>query len=65
MTNSPVITTEEFIALTPYAKGYAVYMCGARANQPNVPDEYTPSSKNVEAFSRGVRAAILEITESE
>ena len=64
MTDSPVITTEEFLAFTPYAKGYAVYMCDDHSDQPNIPEVYTPLLKDDKDFYRGVCAAMLEIIES-
>ena len=64
MTKNSIITAAEFAAFTPYAKGYAVYMCGDRSDQPNVPHEYTPSPETAADFNRGTRTAILEITES-
>ncbi len=36
------MTQAEFEALTPYQRGYAVYMLGCLETEPNVPDEKNP-----------------------
>lgn len=41
-----MITKEGFQILTPKQRGYVVYMCGARDDEPNVPDEENPYPKN-------------------
>lgn len=40
--DSEQFTAAEFQRLTPYWRGYVVYMYGARPDQPNVPDEKNP-----------------------
>ena len=66
--SNKVLTKEEFEALDPYNRGYAVYMMGARADQPNVPDEknpYPPGSQQQLAWIRGMTAAVLDAQDSE
>ena len=36
------MTSDEFENLTPAQRGYVVYTCGARADEPHVPDEQNP-----------------------
>lgn len=36
------MTAEQFFNLTPLQRGYAVYMCGEREDQPNIPNERKP-----------------------
>lgn len=58
-----IITREGFLAMTPYNRGYAVYMMGAREDQPNVPDEANPyedGSENHAAWNRGERQAVID-----
>lgn len=56
-----VFTKEEFEAYTPKQKGYAVYMCGMRDDQPNIPNEheYKPDPKDQAEFDEGIWAGIL------
>ena len=58
-----VLSRHEFLALSPYDRGYAVYMMGAREDQPNVPDESNPypnGSRRADAWRRGQQAACLD-----
>jgi hypothetical protein len=53
-----VISKEEFEAYTPCLRGYAVYMFGAREDQPNIPDErnpYPPGSDDAREWDEGNR----------
>ena len=62
------LSAAEFAALSPRDRGYAVYMLGARADQPNVPDErnpYEPASPMWRAWNEGQRAAALAAQDSE
>lgn len=36
------MTKEQFESLTPFDRGYMVYMCGERDDEPNVPNEKNP-----------------------
>ena len=59
-----VITADEFESLSPYERGYVVYMAGHRADQPVVPDEKCPyksgSHKETE-WIRGRETATSDI----
>lgn len=59
-----MITKEEFEALSPFDRGYAVYMAGARDDQPNIPDEKEPpypvGSMEFNQYLSGQRHAVLE-----
>lgn len=62
-----VFTKEEFEALTPKQKGYAVYMCGMRDDQPNIPNEreYKPDPKDQAEFDEGMQAGIIQAQDDE
>lgn len=60
-----VITKEEFENADAYNKGYAVYMVGAREDQPNVPATYTPTPGENAAYDRGQFDAYIEVLDSE
>ena len=60
-----IITADEFENMSPYEKGYWVYMVGARDDQPNVPESYTPFSCDVEAFLKGQQAACQDVVDVE
>ena len=65
---SDALTKEDFEALQPHTRGYAVYMCGSRDDQPNVPDEKNPypeGSKENEQWANGAMAACIEAQESD
>lgn len=58
-----MITKKAFNALSPYGRGYMVYMCGERVDQPNVPDEpnpYPPGSRAARRWDRGQAAAVRD-----
>ena len=57
---SEMLTKEEFAALTPRQKGYAVYMAGNRADQPNIPSEYTPEPGDKREYEAGQFEGVLE-----
>jgi hypothetical protein len=42
MKSDNVISKQEFEELSPYLRGYTVYMAGTNAAQPHVPDERNP-----------------------
>jgi hypothetical protein len=58
-------TPEQFDALTPWEKGYVVYMCGDRDDEPNVPSEYRPASEDAHQYDAGQFAAVLQVQDSE
>lgn len=54
------MSAAEFRALSPLARGYAVYMVGSRDDQPNVPDEknpYRPGTQEHRDWSDGAARA--------
>lgn len=59
------LTKEEFAQLTAYEKGYVVYWCGAREDQPNVPESYEPSDGERADYKRGQMQAVLDAQDSE
>lgn len=62
------MTSAEFEALSPYDRGFVVYLCGARKDQPNVPDEsnpYPPGSSEAAAWDRGAWSAYLGVLDGE
>lgn len=59
-----MLTKEEFEALTPFQKGYAVYMAGSRDDEPNIPANYSPiwaSPQDKADFEAGQLQAVLEV----
>jgi hypothetical protein len=62
LTCHPPITAEEFESWDDYNKGYAVYMMGARKDQPNIPERYDCDS---EEYHRGQRQAMIDVVDSE
>lgn len=63
-----VLTKKAFAALSPFARGYAVYMLGRRDDQPNVPDEQNPFPSGTRAHRRwaaGQDAAIRDVVDGE
>ena len=57
------MTAEEFVALRPRGRGYAVYMAGARSDQPNIPNEKNPYPKDslqAKAWDEGQFEGVLE-----
>jgi hypothetical protein len=63
-----MLTREEFEALSPRAKGYAVYMAGCRDDQPNVPPSYDTrhfTADELREYNAGQNAAVLECQDSE
>lgn len=64
---SEQLTRAEFEELSPWDRGYAVYMLGARSDQPNVPDESNPYSMGTPAWRdwrAGQAAAVQDVQES-
>ena len=60
----PVVkSTEAFAQLSPFAKGYTVYMIGARNDEPHVPERYKSAKCDRKEYNRGQNAAVLEVQE--
>ena len=65
---SDVLTKEEFEALPPHTRGYAVYMMGARDDQPHVPNEGNPYQQGTlehEHWLTGAERACIEAQEGD
>ena len=63
-----MMSRDEFKALSPRERGYAVYMLGARKDEPHVPNEINPypmGSKESAAWVAGQFAAVLAAQDSE
>lgn len=63
-----VISKEEFDALSPFTRGFVVYIHGAREDQPNVPDEKNPfpvDSREHIDWQQGAIAAYTSTIDSE
>lgn len=54
-----VLSAEDFAGLSPWEKGYAVYWCGNREDQPNVPTKYDPSPDEQDEYNEGQHAAVI------
>lgn len=62
------VTKEEFESFSPFDRGYAVYMCGSREDQPNIPDEKNPypdGSHERQRWNDGQLRAVLNAQDSE
>ena len=60
-----VYTRAEFRRLSPRDKGFVVYMLGARKEQPNVPESYTPGKRYMREYLKGQRTAVQVAQDSE
>jgi hypothetical protein len=63
-----MITPEQFAKLSPYARGYAVYVAGERDDQPHVPNERNPypaGSREATEWDRGQAQAVLDVQDGE
>lgn len=60
-----VFSKQEFDAMSPYQKGYIVYMCGSRDDQPNIPEHYEPTEAEKKEFERGQLKAVLDVQDGE
>ena len=63
-----MMTAMEFALLSPRSRGYAVYMCGCRGDEPNVPAESNPyplGSMEHDEWNIGARIGVLEAQDSE
>ena len=56
-----MLSKKEFQKLSPFSKGVAVYMMGARDDEPNVPEHFGYRTKlRQREYQRGQRAAVQE-----
>lgn len=55
----------DFESLSPFGKGYAVYMYGEREDYPGVPKTYTPRTRDLEQYQAGQRLAVQHAQDSE
>lgn len=63
-----MITKKQFKALSPHDRGFAVYMCGHRKEEPNVPAEACPYPEGSVAhkrYTRGQNEAMIICTDME
>jgi hypothetical protein len=63
-----VISKAEFAQLSPFLRGWTVYMAGERDDQPYVPNEanpYPPLSHEASEWKRGQEKAYIEVLDSE
>jgi len=59
-----MLSQKEFNDLTPYQRGYTVYLYGANPEEPNVPDEQNPYPKDSNEhfeYLCGAAKAVLEV----
>jgi len=47
-----------FTQLSAFDKGYAVYMCGARDDYPDIPETYEPTAQERDEYLRGQALAV-------
>lgn len=59
------ITAEAFTRLSPWEKGYIVYMIGMKDDQPNVPEIYEPTTNEIAEYESGKFAAVLAVIDTE
>lgn len=63
--DTDTITAEQFDAFEPRTKGYVVYMCGSREDQPNVPETYKPAPEDKAEYDAGASAAYIAVLDVE
>lgn len=63
--DTETVSAELFARLSPFEKGYAVYMCGSREDQPNVPEKYQPAPDEAEEYANGASLAVVHIMDVE
>ena len=56
-----VFTAAQFKKLNAFDKGFVVYMCGAREDQPHVPETYAPSEREKIHYEAGQARAGEEV----
>jgi len=62
------ISKQYFESLSPFDRGWCVYMAGKREDQPNIPDEdnpYPDGTDDHQQWDRGQQRAMLEVMDSE
>ena len=59
------MTVEDFDKMTPWLKGYCVYMFGARKDYPAIPSSYTPTRDEEAEYREGQHDAMLEAQEGD
>ena len=68
MKGHAIISAAKFASLSPFWRGWAVYMAGARKDQPNIPNErnpYPPRSRKANEWLRGGTVAMQEVVDGE
>ena len=60
-----IVSQKDFDSLSPYGKGYAIYMYGMRLDEPYVPQIYEPAEEEVVDYERGKFQAMLDIQDLE
>lgn len=63
-----MMSRREFERLAPRDRGWVVYTAGARADEPNVPDEKNPyptGSEEAKEWDRGQAQAVLDAQDGE
>ena len=65
MAKDTPFTKEDFEAMGPRQKGFAVYWFGANPAQPNIPETYTPKPEEKAEYDRGQFEAVLAAQDSE
>ena len=58
------ITKQDWESLDPYAKGYWVYLLGARKDQPNVPESYEPTEIEAAEYHAGQQRAVQSVQDN-
>lgn len=60
---SSMLTKAQFETLTPFDRGYIVYLCGNKKDQPCIPNEQNPydeTSSEYIQWNRGQHQAVTE-----
>lgn len=56
-----MLAKKEFEDASPRQKGYLVYLCGARDDEPNVPESFSPQPDERAEYEEGQMEAIVEV----
>ena len=59
------MATKPFTSMSAFAKGYAVYMYGARDGYPDIPETYEPTTQERDEYLRGQALAVQHAQDSE
>ena len=65
MCHPKIKSVEYFNSLDAFNKGYAVYMYGARDDEPFVPRSFEPNKEDQEEYSKGGDLAVIHVTDIE